>query len=98
MDYAGRALALYDRDRPTFKAWSTDLHLLHAIGNREWLWQRPYTNFELQHRWDRPTAGHKPDSGFLGVGLNGAGSGPALLGPGSVPIELDSVDSGAGDG
>ena len=25
---------------------------LEAVENREWLWQRPYTTLELQHRWD----------------------------------------------
>jgi len=25
---------------------------LEAVENREWLWQRPYTMLELQHRWD----------------------------------------------
>jgi catechol 2,3-dioxygenase-like lactoylglutathione lyase family enzyme len=24
---------------------------LEAVANREWLWQRPYTTLELQHRW-----------------------------------------------
>lgn len=23
---------------------------INAVGNREWLWQRPYTTLELQHR------------------------------------------------
>lgn len=25
---------------------------LQSVDNREWLWQRPYTTLELQHRWD----------------------------------------------
>ena len=25
---------------------------LEAVANREWLWQRPYTTLELQHRWE----------------------------------------------
>ena len=24
---------------------------LEAVENREWLWQRPYSTLELQHRW-----------------------------------------------
>lgn len=27
-----------------------------AVSNREWLWQRPYTTLELQHRWDADQA------------------------------------------
>ena len=29
---------------------------LDAVENREWLWQRPYTTLELQHRWKTPVS------------------------------------------
>ena len=43
---------------------------IDAVGNREWLWQRPYTTLELQHRWDAPEAyrtGVDAGGGFWGV-------------------------------
>ena len=43
---------------------------IDAVGNREWLWQRPYTTLELQHRWDAPEpyqTGVDAGGGFWGV-------------------------------
>ncbi|MEM7015860.1 MAG: VOC family protein [Pseudomonadota bacterium] len=31
---------------------STPIADIDAVENREWLWQRPYAQLELQHRWD----------------------------------------------
>ena len=48
---------------------------LAAVANREWLWQRPYTTLELQHRWGTETDSSQyhvhPDGvvGFWGVGF-----------------------------
>ena len=48
---------------------------LDAVENREWLWQRPYTTLELQHRWgteETSTAYRAHDGqavGFEGIGL-----------------------------
>lgn len=43
---------------------------LESVDNREWLWQRPYTTLELQHRWDSPAnpAGAQ-DLGFQALHL-----------------------------
>ena len=43
-----------------------------AIGNRDWLWQRPYTVLELQHIWgtenqDGVAYQVRPESGFEGI-------------------------------
>ncbi len=49
---------------------------LEAVGNREWLWQRPYTTLELQHvpgnagPFALPPESHP---GFAGVAINGGG-------------------------
>lgn len=44
------------------------------VGNREWLWQRPYTTLELQHVWDTEadTFAYRtgPETGFLGMGFS----------------------------
>ncbi len=43
---------------------------IDAVSNREWLWQRPYTTLELQHRWDEPEyfqTGVDAGGGFWGV-------------------------------
>jgi catechol 2,3-dioxygenase-like lactoylglutathione lyase family enzyme len=43
-----------------------------AVGNREWLWQRPYTTLELQHRWEAPEhyqTGVDAGGGFWGLAL-----------------------------
>ena len=41
---------------------------IDAVENREWLWQRPYTTLELQHRWGTEdsefTYDTSPESGF----------------------------------
>ncbi|MEM7022563.1 MAG: VOC family protein [Pseudomonadota bacterium] len=42
---------------------------LDAVGNREWLWQRPYTTLELQHRWDVPEVATDSQFGFWGIGF-----------------------------
>lgn len=48
---------------------------LDAVGNREWLWQRPYTTLELQHRWgtedlEAPYRNHDGQRlGFGGIGF-----------------------------
>ena len=55
---------------------------LEAIGNREWLWKRPYTTLELQHFGDAATAFSLPDAGalgFAGVVITGAGEEAATL-------------------
>jgi len=48
---------------------------LDAVGNREWLWQRPYTVLELQHRWDRSDTAYAPGRpgamGFQGIEFAG---------------------------
>lgn len=49
---------------------------LEAVGNREWLWRRPYTTLEFQHFGDTGTAFALPEvgaSGFAGVAITGAG-------------------------
>ena len=33
---------------------------LEAAENREWLWQRPYTTLELQHRWGSEPGSLRP--------------------------------------
>lgn len=33
---------------------------LEAVENREWLWQRPYTTLELQHRWGSEPGSLRP--------------------------------------
>lgn len=40
---------------------------LEATGNREWLWQRPYTTLELQERWDGPRPTACAHAGFGGI-------------------------------
>ncbi|WP_271272781.1 VOC family protein [Aliamphritea hakodatensis] len=45
-----------------------------AVGNREWLWQRPYTLIELQHNWgtelqDAFAYDVSADTGFAGIEL-----------------------------
>mgnify|MGYP000244687592 CR=1 FL=1 len=45
-----------------------------AVGNREWLWQRPYTLIELQHNWgtelqDAFAYDVSADTGFVGTEL-----------------------------
>ncbi|WP_261843410.1 VOC family protein [Aliamphritea ceti] len=45
-----------------------------AVGNREWLWQRPYTLIELQHNWgteqqDAFAYDVSPETGFVGIEL-----------------------------
>ena len=45
-----------------------------AVGNREWLWQRPYTQIELQHNWGTEQQDFAYDcsvvsSGFAGIEL-----------------------------
>jgi len=47
---------------------------IDAIGNREWLWKRPYTSLELQHNWDTPSDfrySQQADNalGFRGIGF-----------------------------
>ena len=49
-------------------------HELTAVGNREWLWQRPYTTLELQQFNDRTEAPGLPEDGnpgFLGLSVAG---------------------------
>ncbi|MEM8949428.1 MAG: VOC family protein, partial [Pseudomonadota bacterium] len=65
---------------------------LEAVGNREWLWQRPYTTLELQHvhgtasPFALPSEGH---SGFAGIAISGADEPNArLLDDGGGLVEL----------
>ncbi len=44
---------------------------LTAVGNREWLWQRPYTTLELVFNEESPTEGY--DVGLRGTGFAGIG-------------------------
>ena len=43
------------------------------VGNREWLWQRPYTTLELQHNWGTESEAFEyrtgPETGFLEMGF-----------------------------
>ncbi|MFK7803835.1 MAG: VOC family protein [Anaerolineae bacterium] len=43
------------------------------VGNREWLWQRPYTTLELQHVWgtetDKSVYRTGAETGFIGMGF-----------------------------
>lgn len=41
-----------------------------AVENREWLWQRPYTTLELQHRHDGSVPVVSTDAGFGGIDLH----------------------------
>lgn len=51
---------------------------LEAVGNREWLWQRPYTTLELQHVRDRAAPFALPAAGAAGfAGLTLSDAGPA---------------------
>ena len=47
---------------------------LDAVENREWLWQRPYTQLELQHVWGTEKGAFSypvgPETGFLGMTLS----------------------------
>ncbi len=55
---------------------------LEAIGNREWLWRRPYTTIELQDFGGASTDFVLPDAGaagFAGLVINGAGSHADML-------------------
>ncbi|MEM7044079.1 MAG: VOC family protein, partial [Pseudomonadota bacterium] len=65
---------------------------LEAVGNREWLWQRPYTTLELQHvsgatgPFALPAA---EEPGFAGIAITGAGaSAGQLVDDGGGPVEL----------
>lgn len=52
---------------------------LESVNNREWLWQRPYTTLELQHRWKQscsPAGGQ--DLGFRELVFQ---SGPSTTDP-----------------
>lgn len=40
---------------------------LEAVENRRWLWRRPYTTLEIQHRWDGPPPHPSHDAGFAGL-------------------------------
>lgn len=40
---------------------------LDAVQNRGWLWRRPYTTLEIQHRWDGPSPRPSHDAGFDGL-------------------------------
>ena len=42
------------------------LAALEAVGNREWLWKRPYTTLELQHLHDADAPLRLPPSGEAG--------------------------------
>ncbi|MGI9506983.1 MAG: VOC family protein [Geminicoccaceae bacterium] len=49
---------------------------LEAVGNREWLWQRPYTTLELQHFPGADQVFMLPSDGapgFAGIAIKGAG-------------------------
>lgn len=54
---------------------SPPLTNVDAVENREWLWQRPYTTLELQHRWGTEHADfeyikhRKGTTGFWGLGF-----------------------------
>ena len=54
---------------------------LEAVGNREWLWQRPYTTLELQS-FDDPAVTfdlpHDGDPGFLGLAISDANTNDGL--------------------
>ena len=55
---------------------------LEAVGNREWLWQRPYTTLELQHFPDVDQRFVLPADdapGFAGIAIEGAGDHARLL-------------------
>ena len=49
---------------------------IDSVGNREWLWQRPYTSLELQHVWgeaarrDEYTKHADGTAGFWGIGFD----------------------------
>lgn len=65
---------------------------LEAVGNREWLWQRPYTTLELQHFPDMDQAFTLPPDdapGFAGIAIEGAGDRAELLADeGDSPVAL----------
>lgn len=55
---------------------------LGAIGNREWLWRRPYTTIELQHFGDVAADFSLPEagaSGFAGLVIKGADAKAGML-------------------
>lgn len=55
--------------------------------NSEWLWQRPYTTLELQHRWDGPTPKACADAGFGGIEIETKRDvRPETIVAGEVPI------------
>jgi catechol 2,3-dioxygenase-like lactoylglutathione lyase family enzyme len=53
---------------------------LESVANREWLWQRPYTVLELQHRLAGSKLRHAPDDevGFVSFTVQVAGDFPQL--------------------
>lgn len=63
---------------------------LDAVPNRPWLWRRPYTTLELQHRWEAPPPRTSADAGFEGVVVAPPGHRRAetLRGWGTVPFHL----------
>lgn len=63
---------------------------LDAVPNRPWLWRRPYTTLELQHRWEGPAPRTSGDAGFEGVVIATPGHPHAetLRGWGTVPFHL----------
>jgi catechol 2,3-dioxygenase-like lactoylglutathione lyase family enzyme len=68
---------------------------LEAVGNREWLWKRPYTTLELQHvvsdglaDFSLPPAGA---AGFAGIVVTGLGdSDGSLVDDGGGLVELQA--------
>ncbi len=44
-----------------------------ALENREWLWRRPFTSVELQHRWRDPVSSYRHDDADAPVGFWGLG-------------------------
>lgn len=55
---------------------------LEAVGNREWLWQRPYTTLELQHVPGSARSFTLPgdgEAGFAGIAITGSGERASLL-------------------
>jgi len=61
---------------------------IDAVGNREWLWQRPYTVLELQHRWGRSGGAVRyatgQHTGFLGMTLARQTGEPGTLAPQTI--------------
>ncbi len=60
---------------------------IDSVANREWLWKRPYTTLELQHRPDAPAPRASDDAGFGGLEIAARFPGD-LVAPGGVPIHL----------